>query len=207
MRSFLMQSWRFIVVGTAGTVLYLAMYVVLAEVLDTLLANVAAWTVSTVLTNEAHRRITFRAHDRARFDSTAGMLTSLLGLGLSSIAVALAEAQSTTVQLVALLAGTATAGTVRFVLLHLWYGDRAFEEIDDGGRRPKTNPIAATDTTRVSDDGVGFDTQRAHPGIGLREIVVGQLHRVGIDVHLDSEPADGTMVTMRGQHAAREEFA
>lgn len=59
----------------------------------------------------------------------------------------------------------------------------------------------------VSDDGVGFDTGLQHAGIGLREIVVGQLARVGIDVHLDSAPTDGTMVTMRGQHAAREEFA
>lgn len=132
----LRQSWRFMVVGTAGMTLYLATYVVLAELLASVLANVLAWTISTVITNEGHRRITFGAHDRARFDSSVGMLTSLLGLGLSSIAVALADGQTTTVQLIALVAGTATAGTVRFLLLHLWYADRAVEQ-DDANYRPE----------------------------------------------------------------------
>lgn len=48
----------------------------------------------------------------------------------------------------------------------------------------------------VRDDGVGFDPARA--GVGLREVVVGELHRHGMRVELESAPGDGTTVTVAG---------
>ncbi|NUR99896.1 MAG: ATP-binding protein [Kribbellaceae bacterium] len=48
----------------------------------------------------------------------------------------------------------------------------------------------------VSDDGVGFDPSVVVPGVGLREVVVGELRRRGLGVMITSAPGDGTTVTI-----------
>ncbi|MDI1465390.1 ATP-binding protein [Catellatospora sp. KI3] len=49
----------------------------------------------------------------------------------------------------------------------------------------------------VRDDGDGFDPQTVTPGIGLREVVVGELCRQGFEVDIDAAPGAGTTVTIR----------
>ena len=50
---------------------------------------------------------------------------------------------------------------------------------------------------RVSDDGIGFDTQRDHPGhfglVGMRE----QAQLVGADLHISASNQGGTTVRVR----------
>ncbi len=51
-------------------------------------------------------------------------------------------------------------------------------------------------TLTVRDDGVGFDTATVVAGVGLREVVVGELRRRGIDVDVESAAGAGTTVTI-----------
>jgi len=61
-------------------------------------------------------------------------------------------------------------------------------------------------TLTVRDDGVGFDPASVTAGIGLREVVVGELRLRGLDVEIESAVGDGTTVTIssgRGPAAVR----
>ncbi|MGB2568982.1 sensor histidine kinase [Micromonospora citrea] len=51
-------------------------------------------------------------------------------------------------------------------------------------------------TLTVRDDGVGFDPVSVPAGVGLREVVVGELRRRGLDVRIESAVGDGTTVTI-----------
>ena len=51
-------------------------------------------------------------------------------------------------------------------------------------------------TLPVRDDGVGFDPVSVQSGVGLREVVVGELRRRGLDVRIESAVGDGTTVTI-----------
>ncbi|MEV6813091.1 ATP-binding protein [Micromonospora sp. NPDC051296] len=48
----------------------------------------------------------------------------------------------------------------------------------------------------VNDNGSGFDSTSANHGIGLREVVVGELERAGYSVAVTSQVGDGTTVTI-----------
>ncbi|MBB3087318.1 ATP-binding protein [Nocardioides albus] len=48
----------------------------------------------------------------------------------------------------------------------------------------------------LHDDGIGFDTSTTAYGVGLREVVVTQLARSGVDVEISSIPDLGTTVTL-----------
>jgi signal transduction histidine kinase len=50
----------------------------------------------------------------------------------------------------------------------------------------------------VHDDGVGFDPGSTALGLGLGEVVVGELRRRGLGARVDSSPGDGTTVTIDG---------
>ena len=61
-------------------------------------------------------------------------------------------------------------------------------------------------TLSVRDDGVGFDPASVTAGIGLREVVVGELRLRGLDVQIESAVGEGTTVTIssgRGPAAFR----
>jgi signal transduction histidine kinase len=49
----------------------------------------------------------------------------------------------------------------------------------------------------VRDDGIGFDPQSVPAGIGLGEVVVGELRRHGLAVEIDSAAGAGTTVTIQ----------
>ncbi|NUR73847.1 MAG: ATP-binding protein [Hamadaea sp.] len=48
----------------------------------------------------------------------------------------------------------------------------------------------------VSDDGVGYDPESVPPGVGLRDVVIGELNRRGLDVTIASAEGEGTTVTI-----------
>ena len=48
----------------------------------------------------------------------------------------------------------------------------------------------------IHDDGVGFDTDTTELGVGMREVVHGELARRDVDVLIESTPGVGTMVTL-----------
>jgi len=50
----------------------------------------------------------------------------------------------------------------------------------------------------LHDDGVGFEVSQATMGVGLREVVVGEMRRRDIDVSISSTPGVGTTVTLTG---------
>jgi signal transduction histidine kinase len=50
----------------------------------------------------------------------------------------------------------------------------------------------------ISDDGVGFDPVTTAFGVGLREVVLGELARCGLEVTVESRPGEGTVVRMVG---------
>jgi len=51
-------------------------------------------------------------------------------------------------------------------------------------------------TLTLRDDGVGFDPASVSAGVGLREVVVGELCRRGLDVDIESAVGEGTTVTI-----------
>ncbi|MFC9702328.1 sensor histidine kinase [Streptomyces sp. NPDC056943] len=57
-------------------------------------------------------------------------------------------------------------------------------------------------TLTVHDDGVGFDPASVPAGVGLREVVVGELRRRGLAVGIVSAAGEGTTVTVRSRPGA-----
>ncbi|MEO6996984.1 MAG: ATP-binding protein [Terracoccus sp.] len=55
----------------------------------------------------------------------------------------------------------------------------------------------------VHDDGRGFEPSQTQQGVGLREVVVGELERRGIDAAVRSRPGEGTTITLRAPVLAR----
>jgi signal transduction histidine kinase len=51
-------------------------------------------------------------------------------------------------------------------------------------------------TLTVRDDGIGFDPASVTTGVGLREVVVGELRLRGLDVEIESAVDEGTTVTI-----------
>jgi putative flippase GtrA len=111
------QFGRFVLVGGASTLLYGVLN------LGYLPAHVAATVASTVLANELHRQLTFRAEDRVNWLSAQLEAGGVALVGLLASGVALgwinSSADSTPVALQVLLVTTVTGviGLVRFVAL------------------------------------------------------------------------------------------
>jgi signal transduction histidine kinase len=54
-------------------------------------------------------------------------------------------------------------------------------------------------TLTIHDDGTGFDPRTVTFGVGLREVVTGELGRHGLGVVIDSAPGEGTTVSVSGR--------
>ncbi|MBB5873679.1 signal transduction histidine kinase [Allocatelliglobosispora scoriae] len=54
-------------------------------------------------------------------------------------------------------------------------------------------------TLTVRDDGVGFDPATMTAGVGLREVVIGELRMSGLDIEIESAVGEGTTVTIRSE--------
>jgi putative flippase GtrA len=118
----LAQFGRFVLVGSASTVLYGILYLAFGG-FGYLPAHVVGTIASTVLANELHRHLTFRADDRVNWLSAQleGGGVALVGLLASGVALGWlnSSTESVPVALQVALVATVTGaiGLVRFVAL------------------------------------------------------------------------------------------
>jgi len=143
------QGLRFAVVGSLATVLQLGLYAFLSGSIGAQLANISAWLISTMVATAGHQRYTFgsviglgvrRAPEQAgrtsggwrtrpaggsgESDQLVGMLTSLTGLGLSSVVLAVLDQPAGLIGTIALVAVNTVVGAMRFLALRWWLVDR-----------------------------------------------------------------------------------
>jgi putative flippase GtrA len=116
------QFLRFVLVGGSSTAVYAALFLGL-EWLGYLSAHVVATVVSSVLANEMHRRLTFRADERVGWLAAqleAGGI-SLFGLVATSVALRWLDASVGTahpaLQIGLVAAVTGLIGLIRFIAL------------------------------------------------------------------------------------------
>lgn len=121
----LAQLIRFALVGGLSNIGYLVPFLALYGG-GPQLANLAGSLVSTVLANELHRRLTFRASVRVRWYTAQleGGALALTGLAITSAAIAVLEwttpSMDDLAQAAAVLAITAAVGVFRFLTLRRW---------------------------------------------------------------------------------------
>jgi putative flippase GtrA len=118
------QFLRFVLVGGTSTAFYALLYISLSGLgLDYLPAHLIATVISTILVNETHRRLTFRAEDRVTWWTAQWEAGSVAVVGLVSTSAALtwldSAAGSAPIWLQIALVATVTAviGMMRFVAL------------------------------------------------------------------------------------------
>ena len=118
----LAQFARFVLVGGDSTAAYALLFLSLHG-LGYLPANVGATTASSILANELHRRLTFRAEDRVGFWTAqveAGSV-SLFGLAATSLALAWLDATDDSappfLQIALVASVTGAIGLIRFAAL------------------------------------------------------------------------------------------
>jgi len=115
---------RFAGVGVVSTVAYALLFLLLRPVVGVLVANAAALALCTAANTAAHGRITFGAEEpvptRTRVLGNGVVLLTTAVLTTVALAVALATGGGAGAQVVAIVAGTAVAALVRFVVLKAW---------------------------------------------------------------------------------------
>ncbi len=124
------QFARFVLVGGATTLVYAVLFATL-EGFGYLPAHVAATSVSTVLANEMHRRLTFHAGERVHWLTAqleAGGVT-VVGLFLTSTSLgvlnALVPDARVLTQVALVVTVTGLVGLMRFVALRWLFRPRA----------------------------------------------------------------------------------
>jgi putative flippase GtrA len=124
------QFARFVLVGGLSTVVYAVLFVLLAGLGDQP-ANITGSVVSSVVANELHRRLTFRAGDRVGWWSAqweAGGV-ALLGILATSAALgwldAVTDADGTVARLLLVGAVTGAIGLGRFAALRWLFTARS----------------------------------------------------------------------------------
>jgi putative flippase GtrA len=116
------QFARFVVVGGTTTALYGLLFISLGS-LGYLTAHLTATAASTVLANELHRRLTFRADDRVNWLSAQVEAGGVALIGLLATSVALGWLNSSVdsadviLQVTLVASVTAAIGLMRFVAL------------------------------------------------------------------------------------------
>ncbi|MFD4355906.1 GtrA family protein [Nocardia sp. NPDC058518] len=116
------QLIRFALVGGASNIAYVLLFMAVHDS-GPLVANVAGSMVSTVIANELHRQLTFRAGSRVDGFTAQweGGGLALLGLGISTAALAgldfLAPDLGEAAQAGAVIAVMAVVGGLRFLVL------------------------------------------------------------------------------------------
>ncbi|MGY1823842.1 GtrA family protein [Geodermatophilus sp. SYSU D00079] len=116
------QFVRFVLVGGATTLVYAALFVAL-EGLGYLPAHLVATAASTVLANELHRRLTFRADERVHWFTAQWEAGGITVIGLFATSAALGVLDSTVgsvsvyVQVACVVTVTALIGLMRFIAL------------------------------------------------------------------------------------------
>ncbi|MER6823758.1 dolichyl-phosphate beta-glucosyltransferase [Streptomyces cellulosae] len=122
----LAQLLRFAAVGAAGTLLHLALYVLLRPAAGSQAGNALALLLCTVLNTAANRRFTFGVRGRTGlpFHHLGGLVALLAGLALTSGALAVlhhtAPGAGPGAELPVLVAANLAAALLRFRLLRAW---------------------------------------------------------------------------------------
>jgi putative flippase GtrA len=117
------QFARFVLVGASSTLVYAVLYVALEPLLTYLPAHLIATVVSSVLANEMHRRLTFRAEDRVGWLTAQIEAGGVSFVGLFATSTALAWLNETagsaplTLQITLVAVVTAVIGLLRFLAL------------------------------------------------------------------------------------------
>jgi putative flippase GtrA len=118
----LSQFVRFVLVGGSSTAVYATLFLTL-EGLGYLTAHVVATVASSIMANELHRRLTFRAEDRvgwltaqveAGSVSVFGLVATSMALGWLDVTV---EAVHPILQITLVVAVTGLIGLIRFIAL------------------------------------------------------------------------------------------
>jgi putative flippase GtrA len=116
------QFARFVLVGAASTAVYAVLFIALAG-LGYLPAHLVATVASSVLANEMHRRLTFRAEERVSWLTAQVEAGGVALVGLLATSAALgwlnsaAGSAHVVVQITLVAAVTALIGLMRFVAL------------------------------------------------------------------------------------------
>jgi putative flippase GtrA len=127
------QFARFVLVGGLSSAVYALLFAVLTGPVGAVAANVLSSAVSSVLANELHRRLTFRARERIDWRTAQWEGGALAAAGIVATSVALGWLASvvgpTDVVVQLLLVGTVTGavGLLRFVALRWAFGAREVE--------------------------------------------------------------------------------
>jgi putative flippase GtrA len=119
------QFIRFAFVGGVTTAVYAGMFVALSRLFDVgyLTAHLISTVLTTVLANEMHRRLTFRADERVDFFTAQWEAGAVAAIGLLSTSAALTWLDSTAnsvpaiLQITLVVAVTTTIGIIRFIAL------------------------------------------------------------------------------------------
>jgi putative flippase GtrA len=126
----LAQFARFVLVGGSTTLVYALFFFTLRDT-GYLSAHLMSTVVSTVLANEMHRRLTFRAEDRVSWFAAqweAGGVT-VIGLLLTSASLgvlnSLVPDASVVTQVTLVVAVTGLVGLMRFIALRWLFRPRA----------------------------------------------------------------------------------
>ncbi len=124
---------RFVGVGGVATVVQLGLLAGLTLVIDEAWANLMAWSVSTLIANAAHRRLTFGIHDRAgaRRDIVVATAFSIVALVVSTAMLNHLEISDAVGAVLVLVAVNTVVGGVRYVALHWWFVTRVSHKIAD----------------------------------------------------------------------------
>lgn len=141
----LAQFSRFVLVGGVSSAVY-ALLFVLFNALGSQPANVIAATASSILANELHRRVTFRAEERVhwfRAQWEAGGV-SLIGMVATTLALGWLEATvgdaGVAVELALVGAVFGAIGLMRFLALRWMFVLLPTHEDDSGRRRSDVDP-------------------------------------------------------------------
>jgi putative flippase GtrA len=138
----------FAAIGVVSTAGYLALFVLLRGAASAEAANAGALLVSAVANTAANRRLTFgvRGHEGAARAQLQGVLVFVLGLVLTTGSLALLHAAtprpSRAVEVGALVAASAAATALRFVLLRRWVFRPGHVDADADARPDR--PVGAT---------------------------------------------------------------
>jgi putative flippase GtrA len=124
------QFARFVLVGGLSSLVYALLFAALTGPAGSVAANVCGSAVSSVVANELHRRLTFRAGERVGWltAQVEGGALALAGILATSIALgwltSAAGSAGVVVQLVLVGAVTGAIGLLRFVTLRWAFGAR-----------------------------------------------------------------------------------
>ena len=127
------QFARFVLVGGLSSAVYALLFAALAVPVGSVTANVLGSAASSVLANELHRRLTFRAGERVAWLTAQVEGGALAAAGIVATSVALGWLTSVVgptdvvVQLLLVGAVTGAIGLLRFAALRWAFGPRQLE--------------------------------------------------------------------------------